>query len=501
MSHNTTAPRTPGRSAGRWFGVIAAAAVLALGASACSGDTAALSTKAIGDEDDAAVVEQVEEAETTPVEQVDEDPAEDLVTPKEPDGGDGSGLIPDHIEDDIKEAQEAQAEVEVPVVEDDSTPAAPEVTDEDTERVEEIEKNVRSLPSDPRISMDIESAAPLQRIAWSQTPNYKGCHADGDRPPYTMNADSRSHWCMNIVLPSVDAWVDVQYKIGGTKEILHITSKVPMMGNNVLTCDILNNGDGKPVLNSRYFCEKSWQNSDDGYGHGNNPQPKIVLKKKPNKVVTDTTEAQQLIIDNCMKGSNCSYKAAKQEAHLLPDTEWRLYGSPRTNCNVKKSEEHNITDSIEIAWEDRFGVKVGYDVKFLEVIKAGLEATYEHAITESRKFEEESRGWVKYGTMHAYYVQPGVVHVEGDVVITRPEAVYELKDQQFDIPLSENWVPNNGRGQSVSRQVVHSTHVPIKCKDGRPVGEEPEFPARGLPKNAEGLTTTPVKTTPVKTKQ
>jgi len=450
--------------------------MLASGAAACSENTGEANKSAGGSQPDR---EPIAQANDVVVEG-------DLVSTKEPDGGDGSGLIPDEIEDDIQAAQKAQASVKVAVVKDDSDQVVPKAATKQTTQTKAISAVKSALPSDPRIAMDINTAVPLQRIAWSQSPNYKACH-DLDRPPYTMTADSKNHWCMNIVLPTTDAVVDVRYKIGGTREILHITSRVPFMGDNVLTCDILNNGDGQPVLNSKYVCEKSWQNVGENYGHGNNPKPLIVLKEKPKKTVTDPNEAQKLVKENCIDGGakgKCNYDAATQKAYLQPSSEWRLYGDPQSNCNSKEAEDHIVKSKVEIAWEDRFGGKVGYEVKFIEVIKAGLEATYEHAITEARAFEEEHKGFVEYGTMHAFYVQPGMVHVAGDISIVTPYNVYSVPDQQFDIPLSKSWQPVQGRGQIVPRQNVHSTHVKLTCKNGMPSGDLPGFADRGVPEDA-----------------
>lgn len=483
MLQTTTATRRAGRTAGRWFGVIAAAAVIALGASACSGDTAALSSKNVGDDvADSATIAQVND----PV--IDGD----LIATKEADGGDGAGFIPDEIEGDVKTAQEVQAGVEVPTITDDSDLVTAEHSADQVQRVEQVHEAMPQRGGLPMIDMRISTVVPLQRVAWSQTSPFEGCATDGfDRPFYTLEVIEQANYCFKPKGGSIDSWVDVKYQIGDTPEILHITSRVPFMGDNVLTCDILNNGDNKPVLGSKYVCEKKWLGTEDGYGHGNNPQPFIVLKEKPTKQVKDLSEAQKLIKENCVDKTGrgaCDYSAATQKAYLQPASEWRLYGGPQTNCNTPEAEEHNVKDGVKIAWEDRFGVAVKVDVKdALELIKAGLEVSYEHAVTEERMFEEERRGFVEYGTMHAWYIQPGMVRTTGDITIVTPYNIYKLANQQFDIPLSKNWQPIEGRGQTVSKDVAHSTHVKINCKDGSPVDELPEFPARGVPEGAQDL--------------
>lgn len=488
MLMKTSEARGSGRAVRRWFGVIATAAVFALGASACSADTAALTNKNEGDATDSPTV----------IEQVDDPVIEgDLIAAKEVDGGDGSGLLPDHVVTAAEDAEDDLDDVPIVVVEGDGEPeAAPAPEAEDIVKLREAMQDMPKGFVTPKMDMDIETAVPLQRIAWSQTRDAEGC-STYDRPFYTMAAGEKGGYCFRVHGGDPDAWVDVQYRIGDTKEVLHIKARVPLMGDNVVSCDIVNNGDGKPVLNSKYVCEKSWQNTDDpdGYGHGNNPKPRIVLKQKPEVVVADIAQAQQLVKDNCIKNkSACDYSTAVQDVRELPEDEAYLYGSPHTNCSTQKEEEHSFSDSVTIGWSDSIGGSANVQVTFLkDVIKGSLEASYEHVITEERTFKNAVNGWVEYGKTHAFYVVPGVVHVEGDVRVTKPDKIYVIKDQQFDIPLAKNWNPNGGRGQAVSAVRSISRSFDTKCKDGKPV-EKLIFPDRGFPTTPSGRTVEPVDT-------
>ena len=454
MLKSIGATRKSGRQAGRWFGVIAIAAVVAFGVAACTGDTAALTNKSVG-------------GEARPI--VDGD----LISAKEEGGGDGSGQIPDELEDDVREAQEAQAETKPAVITDNSDQVVPEITLEDNERVKGLKANAKLLPGDPRIAMDISTVAPLKRTAWSQTQSFKGCN-DLDRPPFTLAAGGEQHWCMSAVLPSVDAEVDVRYQIGKTNEVLHITSKVPFTGDNVLSCEILNATTGKPVQASRYTCEKSWQNAGDkeGYGHGNNPKPRIALKMKSKIEVTDAAEARQLLLENCGDGQpNCTYNTAHSWAALDDWSEREILSGPAFNCNnPHEPDHHEWSKGQAFDWTNKIGGEAGVKWEVIpEVLKVEASVHYEHEWTESYDFKQKLEAPVAYGTVHYFFTQQGKIYIQGDFEVSKADAIYVVKNTTFELPLAKKYKIPQGGGRVIEPVSWTSASYPITCKNGRPV--------------------------------
>lgn len=451
MLKNDPATRAPGRTAGRWFGVIAAAAVLALGASACSADAAALN-KSVGDD---AAVEEVDLEAFYADSGKDDDGSDDpLIVEKEvaekvaetpsaeDDGGDDAG------------SDEGGGEAPAP------TPA-PQGIDPDYKK--------RDVKNDPvKINMEIATPVALQRDYYTVSKGSVGCDNLPDRPAYTIEANGLSHFCSDGS-KAVDAKLEAWYKIPGGKDVLWIKAEVPFVGHNVLDCEVRKAGTTQRSVDTKYTCDKAWLT--DG-GTGNNPHPKVKLVQKKVIEVTNVAQARTLLKENCDANQpRCTYEDATSWVALDDWSERKILSGPAFNCNnPHEPDHHEWSKGQTYEWKNKIGVEAGIKWSIIpKELELEVKGHYEHEWTEAYDFKQKLEAPVAYETAHYFFTQQGNIHVKGDFYISLKDYVYLIKDTEFQLPLAEQYVLDRGLGRVIEPVSWSSSSYPIKCKNGRPI--------------------------------
>ena len=340
-----------------------------------------------------------------------------------------------------------------------------------------------SVGAVPHMDMTIAAGTGLDLKLASQTTTQAStnCGGGSTTPPTTVAAGESANFCFqsgSVFHP--DAETTFTYAIADSTDVLWAHSNVPLAGSNVVECQVRKNGTDKLDTRSLYACSVAW--TADG-GHGNNPKPKVSVFAKPTAEVTDINQARKILIDNCAAGQpECTYKSAKQQIVAAPQSQWRLYGSPQTNCNSKEPDKHIVADGQTISWKDTFGIKA--TAKFdLKVVKAEVEGEYAHEIEEAHEFSEHHEQSVEYGTTAAFFIQPGVLDIVGDFLISTPDKVYSIKNFAFDIPISSQYNPPGG-GTPIPQQRVISMSWPTDCSkpDAGPKVKQGDPPPLGAVK-------------------
>ena len=448
MLKNDPATRDPGRTAGRWFGVIAAAAaMLALGASACSADAAALSKKSLGDED--AAVEEVDLQAFYADPEKDDDGSDDpLIVEKEiaetpsseDDGGDDAG------------SDEGGGETPSPM---------PQGIDPDYKK--------RDIKNDPvKINMEIATPVALQRDYYTVSKGSVGCDNLPDRPAYTIEANGLSHFCSDGS-KAVDAKLEAWYKIPGGKDVLWIKAEVPFVGHNVLDCEVRKAGTTQRSVDTKYTCDKAWLT--DG-GTGNNPHPKVKLVQKKVIEVTNVAQARTLLKENCDANQpRCTYEDATSWVALDDWSERKILSGPAFNCNnPHEPDHHEWSKGQTYEWKNKIGVEAGIKWSIIpKELELEVKGHYEHEWTEAYDFKQKLEAPVAYETAHYFFTQQGNIHVKGDFYISLKDYVYLIKDTEFQLPLAEQYVLDRGLGRVIEPVSWSSSSYPIKCKNGRPI--------------------------------
>jgi hypothetical protein len=332
------------------------------------------------------------------------------------------------------------------------------------------------LGAAPRLDVTIttDASVALRRQTHSETAGRSNCGGADTEAPVTIGRSSTRSFCFQANgLGNLDAETEVRYEINDSQDVLWFHSKVPLIGDNKLDCEIRKNQSDSLSTATPYGCSIQWM--ADG-GHGVDPRPKISVFQKSTEVVTDVAKARQLLNDNCAAHQPwCSYHADKQQVIAAPRSQWRLYGSTQTNCdNPDEADEHEVSQKQVISWADTFGVKTG--TKFnIGLVKAEVELEYEHSIEEAHEFEERHIQHVPYGKTVGFYLQPGVLNIVGDFVVALPEKVYEIKDFAFDIPLSGDYQPRGGGPRIVETNVIGMAWN-ANCELQAPAPREPGSP-------------------------
>lgn len=433
MRRGSSKTRLPGRIVGRWFGVIGAAAVIALGAAACSADTAAQS-KSAGDE--------VEEITTSLVGQL--EPLDESTVTKLADGGTGETEVQEGTLGDKENAGKPRIHMTIA-----NTTDAIKLRGKTTKSATDtcVDRQASGLPK-------MNLPAIVQSVATNKS------------------AES----CME---GSVDMELELTYSIEGSNDVLWIYTKIPTWGDNVLMCSIIDPKTWKTKYTSDYSCTKEWQQDD---GHGWNPLPKIKLWKKPTEVVNEPKKAQEILKANCQVGmTGCTYKSASQSIQSIPNERWLSYGKPQANCIPDSHAELSAGEKQEVSWKNMVGGAVTAEMN-IGVVKGAIEAKYEHVASEGYEFQEEHRATVPFGKVMGFYIQLGVLHIEGDFNVTTKDANYIIPDTEFDLPLNNDYVLGN---LTVHKGIVHAVAWACDASDDRSKLGAEAGPTIGIPEGAE----------------
>lgn len=315
MLNMKTASRAPGRSAGRWFGVVSIAAVLALSIAGCTADPSTLSKSLEVGQADAGIDTQAF-YETVDEGNVDDDGSDDpLIVEKE-------------------EVAEEPAVSKDPAVD-------PGTGEEPSPMPQGIDPDYkkRDIKNDPvKINMEIATPVALQRDYYTASKGSVGCENMLDRPPYTIEANGLGKFCSDGS-KAIDAKIEAWYKIPGGKDVLWFKVEVPFVGHNVLDCEVRKAGTTERSVDTKYTCEKAWLT--DG-GTGNNPHPKVKLVQKKVIEVTNVAQARTLLKENCNANQpRCTYEDATSWVALDDWTEREILSGPAFNCNNPHEPDHH----------------------------------------------------------------------------------------------------------------------------------------------------------------
>ena len=315
---------------------------------------------------------------------------------------------------------------------------------------------VPAMATAPRLDVGISTDADVRLQLVSSRRSEATAICGGDWAPQSVEPSSSRSGCFQQEgLLHVDAETEFAYKINDSKYVVWGFSKVPLVGKNELRCEIRPTGSDSNTTASPYgvTCEFK-ETSPQSY----NPQPRFTVFRKPTTEVTDRARAIELLYGNCTGGQpHCSFVASSQKVLPAPQSTWQLWGAAQANCISKPTEPHTIGDSHTIAWTDTIGIKASgkFDVKVVEV---AVEASYQHAITDSYTYTESHTQNIPYGRVGAFYLQPGYVEITGDFLISTAKENLSIKNITFDLPLGEDFHPQGG-GPAVKKVVVHSMDI------------------------------------------
>lgn len=440
--------RVSGRRAGRWFGVVAVAAVIGIGAAGCTADTAALVKKAEGDE----------AIEIGPMRDIDPASIEGIAhgTASVEGGGEVTDMQPEVLPETEMPADGLQAQ------------------------------KYEDFGLATAVHMFIANAATesVTKLGSTISKVHSGCgsyDADEDRKlrnlPAVIEAIDAGRMGESCMQSDGDAFVQATYTIDNSPYLFWTYAKTPRVGNNEVKCTILNAKDWKEVKTSPYSCTYEWLQDD---GHGLNPMPKIKLWKKPDITVTDPVQVQQILSNNCksVDSPNCKFTAKVQRFETLPKKQWILYGNAQGNCIDDSHAELKVGDEQEVSWKKMIGVTATGEMH-IGPVKAGLEATYEYAWAEKQTFKEEHSMTIPKGKIAGFYIAAGVLHVEGDFMVRANNATYLLPNTVFNLPLTEDYHD----GDTV---IQKGPILPVawNCPASGDLGAE-QAPAFGIPDGAE----------------
>jgi len=131
---------------------------------------------------------------------------------------------------------------------------------------------------------------------------------------------------------------------------------------------------------------------------------------------------------------------------------------------------------VDIGWKDTVGGKLTAKVKadaFVASVEAGLEASYEHSISQTDTWSTGYKYTIPYNYKSALYLQHGMLTVTGDFAIVSSGDRYLVKNGVFTFPINQD-VQVEGRGQPIRRGYVH--HVDISCSQKTPPRGAPPPP-------------------------
>jgi hypothetical protein len=332
--------------------------------------------------------------------------------------------------------------------------------------------------SGPSVYLTIASAVGLTKFTSEHTEAQPWCTILGGRrvdlPDVagSVAAGGEAQSCFEVSLKP--AILTVTYRIAGTTDLLWIYVDVPWSGTNTVKCDVISEKTRKTNPDSAYTCSTSWQQS--GHRPNNNPMPKIVLKRKPTVTVTDGAEATRYIGQNCDAGqSRCSYDAAKKTVEALPQSKWVILGSLR-NCNNPDESDRDVwSETKEFGTEFTIGGSAKATFKIPKVVEIEAEAHAENTWTKTFTYSHRLEAPVKYGTVHYFYAQPGVLRIQGKFVITLGDKIVVIPDADYQFPLGSDYDPGIGVGEKISPVTIHSLSAPTSCSTAAPQNAKPNI--------------------------
>lgn len=132
----------------------------------------------------------------------------------------------------------------------------------------------------PIFEVAINTNVALERYAYTTSKGAGECfNGKLDRPPFTIDANTTGEFCLHPSDPldSVDAMVDVTYKIVGDPEgrTVWIKGNGPMIGENTIACEVRRSDMKTKDQNSPYRCTTAWRGDVKTY----DPKPKVTLLK------------------------------------------------------------------------------------------------------------------------------------------------------------------------------------------------------------------------------
>lgn len=451
MLNMKTASPASGRAAGRWFGVVSVAAVLALGIAGCSADPS-VSSKSLD-----AGQENVE-----------------------------IGPMPDIDPASIEGIAFGTASVEAGGAVTDFQPEVLPGTEMPGADLKASKREDSGLAS--RVHLWLAAGDNITKLGNEYSKAHSDCGSYDDEEnshlrdlPFVVESVAAGGMQESCIEADGDAFVQATYKIGDSPYLLWTYAKTPRVGSNEVKCTILNAKDWKETKNSPYSCTTEWL--QDG-GHGLNPMPKIKLWKKIDVTVTDPAQVEQILSANCKTaGPNCVYHATVQKFMQLPKKQWIPYGNPQGNCIPNSEAKLTVGDEQKVTWKKMIGVTASGEME-IGPVKAGLKASYEYAWGAETSFKEEHEMTVPEGKIAGFFIAAGVLHVEGDFTVSTPSAIYHIPNATFNLPLTADY----NDGDTVIRKgpiLPAAWDCPSDDAAGNlSAAQTPEF---GLPDGAELL--------------
>lgn len=426
----------------RWLSAMALVSVCALGIVGCTTDTAELAKKAAGD--DPLVQTETQQA----------DPDEPAASGTDADtAADASSEMPDDLEDTVDPIDEEAGKAS------DAKPSKVKAgaAHEDTSRLR-IHLQILSMESDVTFRGETyknpDTNGQSKECVDPKTQKSLGIPKRVDK----VVKGVVSHVCMESAgMPSLE----LTYNIPGTTDLFWIYTTVPAIGQNRLLCSVIDPRTWETNINSPYTCDAQWLQDN---GHGDNPMPKVKLRKKPTVKLTDNGEAQDVLKQYCSKGqTNCDFTEAKRVITPSPKSEWKVLDT-YNNCGPDKKHPamHSWKKQRKFGWENSVGLSFSVEGelpwgKFNAGGGAGFEAAWEFSNT----YENTVKQPVPWGYADIFYLQVNYLRVTGDILISTKDKNYELKNVTYRLPLAEAW--KDERGQIVPMSSKYAVGVKITC--------------------------------------